>query len=94
MNQPARPGPPPARRGAFEPDQGKPEPRPLPRAPADEAAPISIGQIIVAGLLILCGIVVVGIFALGLPLAVIGGNAVLVVPLFALFFLMRGGRRR
>jgi hypothetical protein len=96
MNQPAKPGPQPSRRGAFEPEQVKPKPKPrqLPQAPEHDDRPISLGQIIGGGLLVLCGIALVGIFALGLPLDAIGGKAVLAIPLIALVFLMRGGRGR
>jgi hypothetical protein len=96
MNEPARPTPRPGRRGAFDPEPNKPKPKPrqLPQAPEEDHAPMSLGQIIGGGLLILCGFALVAVFALGLPLEMIGGNAVLAVPLLALLFLMRGRRGR
>jgi hypothetical protein len=107
MNPPPRPPPPqrkgafdperprpPATKGGFDPNRPKPPPRPLPRAPENERARMSVTQILSAALLICFGIGLVGVFALGLPLDLIGGKVVVFLPLFGLIFLMRGRRGR
>ncbi|MGG5817992.1 hypothetical protein [Falsiroseomonas sp. HW251] len=78
-------------------ERAKPRPRELPHAPEHEPAPWTLSQIAGAAILVICGIAVVGFFALGLPLAAIGGPSVLIVPLLGIALFMRrgmgGGRR-
>ena len=80
--------------GAFEPDPMPPGPRGLPRPPEDDGPDWTIMQVISAAVLVLFGVGLVGVFALGLPLELIGGKVVLAAPIFAVLVLARGGRKR
>lgn len=86
-----RPG---ARPGSQPGQAPRPSPRELPRAPVWEPGSWTAVQIIGAALLAFLGIGLVVVMALGLPLELVGGKAVLVVPIIAVIMLMRGGGRR
>jgi hypothetical protein len=91
--EPQRPRPP-ATKGGFDPSRPKPPPRELPRAPEHDRRPMSLGQIFTAAVLVCFGIGLIGVFALGLPLDLIGGKVVVFLPLLGLVFLLRGRKRR
>jgi hypothetical protein len=71
------------------------EPEPAARAPAAGGRRRwSATQIAAVAVLAACGLAMVGVTALGLPLALIGGKVALVLPIAAVILLLRSGRRR